>query len=232
MGVGNSFQMFKQSNEKNVDDELITNESKKNKITLIYKNMPGENIKLFGSKFIENNKEKCWMVIDFTKTDIKEYYKPTHEATKLSVILALSNKVHDISYMFHKCSSLISIPDFNDMNLNNITNMSNMFSGCTLLQSCPDISQLRTNNVNDMSYLFNECSSLVQLDDISRWDTRKVTTMKSMFSFCSSLKALPNINRWNTKSLKDISNMFHGCSSLKYLPDISSWNTNNITDIS
>ena len=232
MGVVNAIQMFKQSNEKNFDDELFTNESKKNKITLIYKIIPGENIKLFGSKFIENNKEKCWMVIDFIKTNIKEYYKPMHEASKLSVILSLSDEVHDISYMFHKCSSLISIPDFNDINLNNITNMSNMFSGCALLQSCPDISKLKTNNVDDMSYLFNECSSLVQLDDISKWDTRKVTTMKSMFSFCSSLKVLPNINRWNTKSVNNISNMFHGCSSLNYLPDISSWNTNNITDIS
>ena len=232
MGVDNSNLTLKQSNEKNTDDELFTNESKKNKITLIYKIKDGEYIKLFGSKFIENNKENCRMIIEFKKTNLKEYYKPEYKASKLTVILGLNKNVQDLSYMFHQCSSLISIPDFNDLSLNNITNISNMFSGCTSLKSCPDISELQTNNVNDMSYLFNECSSLVKLKDISKWDTGKVTTMKSMFSFCSSLKDFPKINRWNTKNLKDISNMFQGCSSINYLPDISSWNANNITDIS
>ena len=190
MGIGNYNIKLKLFNENNTNEELY--KKRLNKITIIYQiDKPGENIKIFGSKFIENNRDKCKMVIDFTIKNLQEYYNPKRGQKKLSIVLLLDKKVTDLSYMFHKCSSLISIPDFDDINLNNITNM---FSGCSSLKSCPDISKLDTNNVNDMSYIFNGCSSLVKISDISQWDTRKVVNMKSMFSFCYSLKSLPNID--------------------------------------
>ena len=63
----------------------------------------------------------------------------------------------DMSYMFFKCSSLISLPDISPWNTEKVSNLSNLFNGCSLLISLPDISQWNTTNVSNMSNLFNGC---------------------------------------------------------------------------
>ena len=57
--------------------------------------------------------------------------------------------------------------------INNVTDMSFMFHGCSSLLSLPDISKLNTNNVTDMNFIFGECSSLSSLPDISKWNTNR-----------------------------------------------------------
>ena len=221
------------ASNRNKNNGLFIDESKENKITLIYNiDKPGEKIRLLGSQFIENNKENCKMIIDFTEMDLLEYYQPKEKGKTLKIILGMNKNVTNLSYMFYKCSSLIKIPDLDNININNITGISNMFSGCSSLKSLPYIPNIKTNKIDDMSYLFNECSSLEKLPDISEWNTSGVRSMKSMFSFCSSLKTLPNIDNWNIKNVTNLSNMFYGCSSLLFLPEISSWNTKNVSDIS
>ena len=60
------------------------------------------------------------MIIDFTKMELSEYYKPKQEWKKLYVILGMTKSVSDLSYMFYKCSSLIKIPDLVNINFSNI----------------------------------------------------------------------------------------------------------------
>ena len=57
--------------------------------------------------------------------------------------------VTDMSYMFNKCSSLISL-NLSSFNTNNVTDMSYMFKLCSSLISL-DLSSFNTNNVE---YLF------------------------------------------------------------------------------
>ena len=67
--MGYDFSKESDGNKKE-NNALFSDESKENKITLIYNiDKPGENIRLFGSKFIKNNKDKCQMIIDFTKME-------------------------------------------------------------------------------------------------------------------------------------------------------------------
>ena len=43
-------------------------------ITIIYKCEEGNNIRLFGDKFIENNKNKCKMIMKGKKQKLKDLY--------------------------------------------------------------------------------------------------------------------------------------------------------------
>ena len=102
--------------------------SNKNEITIIYdynksedvniniddkeeaKKEIGETIsreKLFGEKFVKNNKNKCKMIINGKKEEICSYLLNYHEYLnkgKLEIKLILDIKnIYDISYMFSEC---------------------------------------------------------------------------------------------------------------------------------
>ena len=162
-------------------------------------------IKIFGNIFVENNKNKCKMMIDNKEYEITEKY-------------CVNNNNHNKLYIKLK-------------GINNVTNMSGMFGGCSLLLSLPDISKWNTSNVAHMSYMFYECSSLSSLPDISKWNTNNVNNMSGMFCGCSSLLSLPDISKWNTNNVTDMIHMFYECELLLSLPDISKWNTNNVTNM-
>jgi len=210
-------------------------------INIIYDiNKKNENIKyekdtinIFGTKFVENNKNICKMIIDNEEYEIKEKFKINKYNKKmLKIKLKGIDNVTNMSNMFNWCSSLYHLPDISKLNTNNITNMSFIFSNCSSLSTLPDISKWDTNNVTNMSGMFNGCSSLLSLPDISNWNTNNVTNMSGMFSNCSSLSSLPDISKWNTKNVTNMTYMFSYCSSLSSLPDISNWNTNNVTNMS
>ena len=134
-----------------------------------------ENIRIFGHEFVENNKNKCKMIIDNKEYEITENYNITnYNNNKLEIKLKGIDNVTNMSYMFSRCSSLSSLPDISKWNTSNVTDMSGMFVGCSSLSSLPDISKLDTSNVTNMGYMFIGCSSLSSLPDISKLNTSNV----------------------------------------------------------
>ena len=125
-------------------------------INIIYdikKNMERrkDNIKIFGFKFVDNNKNICKLIIDNKEYEITEEYNiKGYKNNILNIKLEGINNITDISYMFEGCSLLLSLPDISKWNTSNITNISYMFEGCSSLLSLPDISKWNTNNVTDM----------------------------------------------------------------------------------
>ena len=183
----------------------IVNINKTNEMIIIYKINDEDNednednqdedkykIKLFGEKFIENNKNNCKIIIDNKEQDLIEYLKINKNKKILKIKLKKIKAITNMSYMFNECKSLTSLPDISNWNTNNVTNMSYMFYGCNLLTSLPDIFNWNTNNVTNMSYMFAGCNSLITLPDISNWNTNNVTNMSYMFNGCKSLKSLPD----------------------------------------
>ena len=153
--------------------------------------------KLFGERFVKNNKSKCKMIINGKKEEICCYLPNYHEYLnkgKLEIKLIDFENISDISYMFSGCLSLISLPDISKMNLKNITNIRGIFF---------------------------YCSSLSYIDDISKWEIKNIKDICGIFQFCSNLISLPDISNWNTINVTNMNNIFHGCSSLSKLPDIS-----------
>ena len=211
-----------------------------NQANIIYKkkyNKKDEDntIQLFGNKFVENNKENCFLIIDNKFYDIRKYFDIKENNNKeiiLKIHLIEEKIITDMSYMFYNCVNLSSLPDISKWNTNNVTNMSDMFSNCSNLSYLPDIYKWNTNNVTNMSHLFFICENLSTFPDISKWNTYNVTDMSYIFSNCKKLSYLPDISKWNTSNLINMSNMFSNCINLSSLPDISKWNTNKVTDMS
>ena len=155
-------------------------------INIIYSINNQNNIRIFGTKFIKNNKNICKIIIDNNEYEIKGRYKvKSNNNNKLQIKLKGIDNVTNMSYMFEGCSSLLSLPDISKWNTNKVTNMSHIFSGCLSLSSLPGISKWNTNNVTNMSNMFSGCSSLSSLPNISKWNTDNVTNMSYMFNWCS-----------------------------------------------
>ena len=137
------------------------------KITLKYRIKEEGKIRIFGAKFVENNKDKLKMEIDRKIIELNEYYYSQSVNKNIEIILIGVEKITDMSYMFDGCSSLSSLPDISKWNTSNVKDMSYIFYGCSSLLSLPDISKWNTSNVNNMSHMFYECSSLLSLRNIS-----------------------------------------------------------------
>ena len=188
--------------------------------------------KIFGEKFVENNKNKCKMIINEKEEELCSYYNIEKiEKKVLKIKLKGINNINDMSYMFCGCESLLSIIGFDNWNTYNINDMSYLFYQCSSLVDISDISKWKTNNVKDMSFMFLGCSSLINIPDISKWNIDKVNHIGCIFYGCSSLTNIPDISKWNTNNVTNMGCIFDGCSSLTNIPDISKWNTNNVTNM-
>ena len=89
----------------------------------------GDKINIFGSKFVENNKNKCKMIIDNMEYDITDKYNiENYKYNRLNIKLKGIDKISDMSYMFSGCSSLTSLSDISKWNTNNATDMNCMFN--------------------------------------------------------------------------------------------------------
>ena len=62
--------------------------------------------------------------------------------------------LEDMSFMFDRCSSIISLPDIYKWNIINVKNLTHLFAGCSSLQYLPDISKWNTENVKDLTKVF------------------------------------------------------------------------------
>ena len=113
--------------EKNNDKDNNIDE-----ITIIYKNRKIDNIneelkiemkskfgeemsknKLFGERFVKNNKNNCKIVINGKEKELVSFYdiERLKENGILEIKLKGINNIKDMSYMFCGCLSLISLPD-------------------------------------------------------------------------------------------------------------------------
>ena len=222
-------------NKVNDDVDEITIQYKIDKIGY------SKNIRIFGDIFVENNKDKCKIIINENEFDLKSHLNINKSQLNNNIFeikIKGIKQIINMSYMFKNKEAhenekesipLSSLPDISKWNTSKVTNMSYLFSNCSSLLSLPDISKWNTENVTDMREIFCGCSSLLSLPDISKWNTENVTDMSNLFNYCCSLSYLPDISKWNTSKVTSMSGMFGICISLSLLPDISKWNTANVT---
>ena len=165
-------------------------------IKIIYRKHSNSNkIRIFGDKFIENNKDKCHIIYKGKQYNLTSHITLNNKS-EVEMQLKGINKIIDMEYIFEDCNSLFDIPDITNWNTRKVIKMNRMFSGCNLLKHIPNISTFDTHNVVDMSDMFSGCESLISLPDISNWDMANVYNLKGMFFNCKSLKSLPDISKW------------------------------------
>ena len=96
-------------------------------------------IRIFGDKFVQNNKYNCFLFINNKKEKLchKYYFKKIPE---IFIIKLIENKpIKDISYMFSECNYLFYLPDFSDLKIEKIDKKKYLFYHCYSLIFTPDI---------------------------------------------------------------------------------------------
>ena len=250
-------------------------------ISIKYKIKEKDEIKLFGEDFCDNNKNNFKMIINGNELDLSSFFKINKETNKESLevklnqmnydihlndlfdgcdsLISITNckldtsKVTDISMMFNKyislisisddmanwdtsnvtkmyaifqdCESLTSIGDISKWNISKVDSLRTIFYRCKSITSLPDISKMEYFNYEGFMWIVHGCEKLTSVPDISGWDTSKVTDIYSLFNSCKSLTKIPDISNWNTSEIKDMKYIFMDCESLESLPDISKWDT-------
>ena len=168
-----------------------------------------ENVKIFDTIFIENNKKKLKAILNHKEKELFQYKVYSEIEGRLLLKVKLYSKIINIEKMFFNCNLLGPFVIYN-FEYVHIINMNNLFSGCSSLEDLEDY---------DTSFY------------ISNWNTSKVKDMNNLFSGCSSLKYLPHINHWNTSNVEDISNLFSDCKNLQSIKDISCWDTRKVKNM-
>ena len=219
--IYNSIKMI--NSTKNFNDKIVymmnlynkINIENINQMTIIYKiNKNTETIRLFGDKFVRNNKDNCYVLIEGQKFNLDEFYnlnKKQKAKKALEIKLVETKPISDMYRFFYLCTSLLYLPDIDKWDTKNVTNMRSMFNECTSLQSLPDISKWNTKNVTTFNNMFFDCYELESIPDISKWDVQNVTDASQMFLNCKSLKSLPDISKWMNNKKLIAKDMFFGC---------------------
>ena len=133
----------------------------KRKILIEYAINENKTIKIFGSKFIENNKDIWKIIINKEERELCEYLdiqniKNDKNPNILEVKLKQIKLFTDLSYMFSDCSNLFYIEGVSNLNISNIETIKNLLFGCSSLSFIPDISNWDTSNVKDMGIFFQD----------------------------------------------------------------------------
>ena len=217
---------------------------------LEYKGKNGSQIKLFGSNFVEKNKDKCKIIYNEKEYDLILYFKLDNNYNHnghLKIRLIINNNITDISGMFFECNELLSITDLPVDNFN-ISDINKSFDG----NNCNNYNEKSYNSYkidknetlyndnlmlssiqkNTNSPVYNEINEINELNYFKKNIFTNVTSMSWMFYGCFSLISLPDISKFDTKNVINMSGMFNGCFSLISLPDISKWNIKNVTKMS
>ena len=85
----------------------------KNEIRIKYKIGKEDKIRIFGDKFVENNKENFQMIINDNNYELNTFYNIKNEKENeiLEIRLKQIKDITNISYMFNECLTLIELPD-------------------------------------------------------------------------------------------------------------------------
>ena len=103
-----------------------------------------KNIRIFGDKFVENNKNKCKIIVNGNGNDLSTHLNINKKQLNnniLEIKLKGIRQITDMSYMFsgdyREVTLLSSLPDISKWNISNVTTMENMFKGCIKLKNIP-----------------------------------------------------------------------------------------------
>lgn len=226
-----------------------------NKMIMIYKNKKKDEekkdkIRIFGEKFVKNNKGKCKIFINNgPEEDLKEFYdgSSTNSNNKkidfnlkweFKVVIVEKSQIDDMSHMFNNCDNLYEIPNNGDYegfnwNMKHIKNISSMFQFCDNLTSIPIVAKWNnTINLKKMNCVFHCCNSLEYIPGLGELKTINVDDMRSLFTQCSSLNNVNGIEKWNVQNVTTMEGMFNCCKKLVSLPKgIANWNTASLKTI-
>ena len=229
-------------NQPPLSKENFEPSSYSNTITIKYKvKIHDEKIKIFGKKFVENNKKN--FKIELINNQIKNYFdldefqivnEKMRKDGYVEIRLIAINPIKNMSFMFGKASydeppvRIQEIVEFKNWSTKDVTNMSKLFCECNELISLPDLKFFTTEKVTDMSFMFFGCEKLKDIKGIGNWKTEKVKNMSNMFAYCRNLNFIDSLAKWNVENVEDMSYMFYECRFLQKIDGLETWFPKNI----
>ena len=216
------------NNKKNIEANDIKKENDneyRNNIKLFYYTEKEDLYKIFGNKFVNNNKYKIDLIINGEKSKLVEEEYLIKGENKIE--LNIKSKITNLEHMFYKCSTLKNIDELKYLNTKDINNFSYMFYRCSSLFDINGLQNWDVSYANNFESMFNGCSSLLNLNKLQKWEVSNVKTFKSMFYKCSSLSDINGLKKWDVSNSNNFSSMFLGCSSLSDLNALQYWTVSN-----
>ena len=121
-----------------------------------------DEIRIFGNKFIQNNKENCKILKeDNSLRELEEFENVSLFSRMMfldyTIKIIILNPLTNLSYMFHECKRLYEVPDIDKLDTSQVKDMSYMFSGCDIL----NLYLIFQNGIPVMLLLLKECSIIV-----------------------------------------------------------------------
>jgi len=192
---------------KDIKYQLSNNNKYKNKINLIYEKKDENNYYIFqdpniifGSKFVENNKENIKLIINGRESKLIEKYNLKKGVNKIQLIIF--NKLTNLEGMFDGVCSLKNIEELKYLNTKEVNNFSSMFYGCSSLSDIKPLQNWNVSNGHNFSLMFLGCSSLSDIKPLQNWNVSNGNDFLGMFSECSSLSDIKPLWNWNVLQSK------------------------------
>ena len=182
---------------------------------------------IFGSKFVENNKDNIVLIINGEQSKLVTTYDFKKGENIITILV--KNKLVSLSSMFSGCKSVKNINELKYLDVKEVTDFSQMFSECALLSDLTALKNWDVSNGDDFNYMFNGCKALSDISPLQNWDVSSATVFQGMFFGCYSLWDIKPLKSWNVSNGKNLSHMFQGCTLLYDLKPLQNWNVSNCT---
>ena len=214
---------------KNAIDEFNNyyNIEYRNEINLIYnKNEEDKDeIRIFGKKFVENNKNNIELIINGKENNLIEKYKLKKGDNNIKI--KIKNKLINLEYMFSECKSLKNIDELKYLNTKDVTNFSGIFYGCSSLSDIGALKNWEVSEGKNFAGIFYKCISLSNINGLEKWNVSKGSNFSYIFNGCSSLSNIDGLKYWNVSMGNYFSYTFNGCSSLSDIKSLKNWDVSN-----
>ena len=217
----NEFELLK--NDKfEINDININIGKNRNAIELVYYTKLGGFANIFGSEFVNNNKDNIKLIFNKGKpiSLVDKFFLKKGENR---IKLLIEKELTDLSYMFYDCSALKNIHDLKYLNTSKVTNFSKLFYVCSSLADINSIRYWDVSKGKNFSYLFTGCTSLINLSPLETWNVENGVNFSYMFCRCLNLMNINPLKKWNVSKGKNFSNMFSGCFLLSELSPLANW---------
>ena len=191
-----------------------------------------QTIKIFGTKFVENNLDKCNLIIDDNiNCELRDKYTFIQKGEHtISLVINEENINFNSIFSYPNNTNLIDVFSLENLDTSECVDLSFMFCGCQNIKDFNFVKNWDVSKCKNFNGIFIGCS-FQNLDFLKNWKTSKATSLEYMFSGRKNLNDITGIKNWNVERVENFHSMFLGCESLFDVNDLQNWNMNKAKDI-
>ena len=178
-------------------------------------------IRIFGNTLVENNKDKCHLIIENNDCELRAFYTFQTKGEK-SIILVIDEENINFREMFKgrelilkvDYNGIIDISSLKNLDTSGCTDLYGMFWGCNKIKDFKCLKDWDVSKCKNFSHLFGDCG-FSEIDFLSNWNMSNSTDLSFMFSYCQNLNNIKAIKNWNVENVINFTGMFWKCQNLK-----------------